>query len=465
MQISAVIKYLYLLLFIAGMPHISGCASLPNVTELIDEAPTDQKHRQIVSSKGVMSPQKSKAVIDRLKRTVDPTDILERHTIVVESVTESPLIKGNRITLLSDGQDAYAAMFRAIKSARHHINLESYIIEDDETGRSFAELLLSKQAQGVQVHIIYDSLGCINTPESFFQRLRDGGIQVVGFNPVNPLTTRESWGLTHRDHRKILIVDGKTAIIGGINISRVYSSSPLKRKNNEKAPIHWRDTDIQIEGPAVAEFQKLFLDTWMKQAGSKLPDRTFFPDLTEKGSALVRVIGSTPGATNRIPFIVYVSAISFAEHSIHLTNSYFVPDGQIVKALSDAAGRGVDVKIILPGTSDSILMLHAQRYHYSGLLKSGVKIYEQSTSLLHAKTAVIDNVWSTVGSTNMDFLSLLHNDEVNAVILNREFAREMELMFARDLAESRQIHWEEWQKRPILPRVREWFVNLFVRWL
>ncbi len=462
---NTVMPYMHLLLLTAYICFISGCASLPNVTELIEDAPTDQKHRQIVSSKGMMSPKKSKTLIDRLKGSVDPTDILERHTIVVESVTESPLTKGNRIALLADGQDAYAAMFRAIKSARHHINLESYIIEDDETGRLFAELLLAKQAQGVRVHIIYDSLGCLNTPEAFFQRLRAGGIQVVGFNPVNPLNDRESWELTHRDHRKILIVDGKIAIIGGINISRVYSSSPLKRKNNEKPPIHWRDTDIQIEGPAVAEFQKLFLDTWMKQTGSALPDRAFFPDPSEKGSALVRVIGSTPGVTNRIPFIVYVSAISFAEHSIHLTNSYFVPDGQIVKALSDAAGRGVDVKIILPGTTDSLLTLHAQRYHYSRLLKSGVKIYEHGTSLLHAKTAVIDNVWSTVGSTNMDFLSLLHNDEVNAIILNKEFAREMELMFAMDLAESRQIHWEEWQKRPMLPRIREWFVNLFVRWL
>src|SRR4030042_6079646 len=151
----------------------------------------------------------------------------------------------------------------------------------------------------------------MNPPASFFQRLRDGGIQVVGFNPIDPLKAREKWGLTHRDHRKILIIDGKVAIIGGINISKVYSSSPFKRKQNEKAPIHWRDTDIQIAGPAVAEFQKLFLDTWLKQKGPKLSERTFFPDLKEEGKALVRVIDSTPGQTNRIPFIVYVSAIPF----------------------------------------------------------------------------------------------------------------------------------------------------------
>ncbi len=452
-------------LFVSILSLSNGCATLPNVSEMIDEAPTAEKPRQIVSSKGLLSPQKSKAIMERLKRSVDPTDILGRHTAVVESVTESPLTKGNKVTLLADGQATYAAMFKALQNAKDHINLESYIIEDDETGRKFADLLLQKQAEGVQVNLIYDSVGSMNTPASFFQRLRDGGIQVVGFNPINPLKAREKWGLTHRDHRKILIADGKVAIIGGINISEVYSSSPLRRKQNEKAPIHWRDTDIQIEGPAVAEFQKLFLDTWLKQKGPKLSERNYFPDLKEEGNALVRVVGSTPGETNRIPFIVYVSAIIFAEHSIHMTNSYFIPDDQIVKALTDAAERGVDVKIILPGITDSQLALYAQRYYYSELLKSGVKLYEHSTSLLHAKTAVVDKVWSTVGSTNMDNLSLLSNDEVNAIILSREFAVEMEKMFVRDLADSRQIQWDEWEKRPVFQRIRTWFVHLFSNWM
>jgi len=459
-------KQIFMFFMFASILNISnGYAALPNVSQLIDEAPTAQKPRQIVTPKGLLSPRQSDAIMERLKRSVAPTDILDRHTAVVESVTESPLTRGNKITLLADGQATYAAMFKALQNAKDHINLESYIFEDDETGRKFADLLLQKQAEGVQVNIIYDSLGSMKTPAAFFQRLRDNGIQVVGFNPLNSLESPKNWGLTHRDHRKILIIDGKAAIIGGINISKVYSSAPFKRKKNAKAPIHWRDTDIQIEGPAVAEFQKLFLDTWFKQKGPKLSERNYFPDLKESGKALVRVIGSTPGQTNRIPFIVYVSAITFAEYSIHMTNSYFIPDDQIVKALTDAAGRGVDVKIILPGTTDSQLALHAQRYHYSELLKSGVKIYEHSTSLLHAKTAVVDKVWSTVGSTNMDFLSMLNNDEVNAVILNHEFAGEMEKMFVGDLANSRQIKWEEWKKRPLLPRVREWFINLFVKWL
>ncbi|CAG0992955.1 partial cardiolipin synthase A/B, partial [Geobacteraceae bacterium] len=418
------------ILFVSIVGLGTGCATLPNVSDVIDGAPTAQKPRRIVSSKGLLSPQNSKAVMERLKRSADPTDVLGRHTAVVESVTDSPLTKGNRVTLLADGPATYAAMFKAIQNAKNHINLESYIIDDDETGRRFADLLLQKQGEGVQVNLIYDSVVSITTPAAFFQRLRDGEREVVEFNPIKPLEDRENWGLTHRDHRKILIADGTVAIIGGINISEVYSSSPLKRKHKGKAPIHWRDTDVQIEGPAVAELQKLFLDTWVKQKGPQRSERNYFPDLKDAGNALVRVVGSTPGETNRIPFIVYVSAITFAEHSIHLTNSYFIPDDQILKALTDAAERGVDVKIILPGTTDSQLALHAQRYHYSVLLKSGVKVYEHSTSLLHAKTAVIDKVWSTVGSTNMDFLSMLSNDEVNAVILSQEFAVEMETMFA-----------------------------------
>lgn len=443
----------------------SACATLPDVSEKIAEPPTAEKPRQIVSPTGLLSPQQSKAIMDRLQRSVGQTDILDRYIVVVESVTESPLTKGNSVTLLADGQATYAAMFTAIQNATDHINLESYIIEDDETGRRFADALLQKQGQGVQVNIIYDSVGSIKTPDAFFQRLRDGGIRVVQFNPINPLEDREKWGLTHRDHRKILIVDGKVAIIGGINISEVYSSRPFKRKKIGKPPIHWRDTDIQLKGPAVSELQKLFLETWQTQNGPKLPERNYFPDLKEEGTALVRVIGSTPGQTNRIPFIAYVAAVSFAEHSIHLTNSYFIPDDQMKKALTDASDRGVDVKIILPGTTDSVLALHAQRYHYPELLKSGVKVYEHSTSLLHAKTAVIDKVWSTVGSTNMDYLSLLHNDEVNAIILSHEFADEMEEMFVRDLENSRQINWEEWKKRSLMLRIREWFVNLFARWL
>ena len=228
---------------------------------------------------------------------------------------------------------------------------------------------------------------------------------------------------------------------------------------------HYRDTDVQIEGPAVAEFQKLLLDTWQKQKGSTLSARNYFPDLQKEGNALVGVLGSTPGEANRITFIMYVAAITFAETSLHMTNAYFVPDPQTADALAAAAKRGVDVKIILPGTTDSALAQYAGECFFSDLLKSGVKVYRRRNALLHAKTLVLDGVWSTVGSTNMDFWSFSSNDEVNAVILNRAFALDMEEMFAGDLAESDQIQWEEWKKRPLHLKIREWFSHLLADWL
>jgi cardiolipin synthase len=183
--------------------------------------------------------------------------------------------------------------------------------------------------------------------------------------------------------------------------------------------------------------------------------------MKEDGNALVRVVGSTPGSDNRITFIVYVTAITFAEHSIHLTNAYFVPDKQILKAFADAAMRGVDVKIILPATTDSQLVLNAARHNYSELLKAGVKIYERRNVVLHAKTAVIDGVWSTVGSTNLDYWSLLSDDEVNTVVLSREFAVEMERMFASDLAQSDQIQCDKWGERSLLQKIKESCAPLF----
>ncbi len=351
------------LLFLSIL-SLSGCASLPNVTEKIQEAPVRRETPRILSAKGLLSPKQSKALVERLQRSVDSTDMLQRYLAVIESVSESPLTKGNKVTLLVDGPATYAAMFQAIRNAKDHINIETFIMEDimvdDETGLKLADLLLQKQAAGVQVNILYDSFGSYSTPVSFFQLLRDGGIQVAEFNPQNPLKARGKWRLAKSDHRKILIVDGEIAFTGGVNISQVYSSGFSRRGEHDPAEIPWRDTDIQIEGPAVAEFQKLFMDTWQRQKGAKLSERNYFPDLKkEEGNTLVGVVGSSPGEANRLTFILYVSAITFAENSLHMTNAYFVPDHQTVDALTDAAKNGVDVKIILAGTTDSSLAQYA----------------------------------------------------------------------------------------------------------
>ncbi len=472
-HLRAVTKSFFLFsLCVVALIFSSGCATLPEVSEVIQEAPGSQETPQILSAKGFLSPEQSKSLIERLKKQVNPTDLLERETAVMESVCGCPPTKGNKVSLLVDGPATYAAMFKAVENAKDHINMETFIFEGDEIGSKFADLLLKKQSEGVQVNIIYDSVGAFGTPGAFFDRLKQGGIQVVEFNPVNPakgfFRRFLRWQPTHRDHRKILVVDGKVAFTGGVNISGVYSSRLSGMEKEEakmKGKIPWRDTDVRIEGPVVAEFQKLFLDSWRRENGPPLAERNYFPQLREEGSDLVQVVGSTSGSENRLTFIMYVSAITFSENSVHLTNAYFVPDRQTIKALTEAARRGVDVKMILPKESDSTMALYAGHYYYSDLLKSGVRLYQRRNAMLHAKTAVIDGVWATVGSTNMDFWSFLREDEVNAVILSHDFSAAMEKMFARDLEASDQVKLEEWKTRPLFPRIREWLAHLFSRWL
>ncbi len=460
---------LWVILLTSATLLCAACATLPEVKEVIAETPADPETIHIRAAEGFLSSEQSRTLIERLKKRTDPTDLLERETAVMESVSGSPLIKGNKVSLLVDGPATSAAMFRAVENARDHINIETFIFEGDERGSKFADLLLKKQSEGIQVNIIYDSLGSLGTPGVFFDRLKKAGVQVLEFNPVNPAKyfwrRLLRWQPTHRDHRKILVVDGKIAITGGVNISGVYSSRFSGKKEEEEQKLPWRDTDVRIEGPAVAEFQKLFLDTWQREKGPQLAEKNYFPHLKEVGSDLVQVVGSTPGSENRITFIMYVSAITFAENSVHLTNAYFVPDKQTIKALTNAARRGVDVKMILAKQTDSSMALYAGRYYYSDLLESGVRIYQRRNAMLHAKTAVIDGVWATVGSTNMDFWSYLREDEVNAIIVSRDFSAGMEKMFTRDLEESDQVKLEEWKKRPLFPRIREWLAHLFSRWL
>lgn len=460
-------RSLFLLLCLSSLLTFVGCATLPRFEEMYQRLDVEkEKTPEIIGPHGQLSPTISKRVMDRLKRQEGSTDILERQVALIESISGSPLVAGNKVTLLIDGPATYAAMFKAIANAKDHINLETFIFEDDEVGRKFADFLLQKRSEGVRVNLIYDSLGCLNTPAAFFQRLRDGGILALEYNPINPAKAREKWLLTHRDHRKILVVDGSVAFTGGVNISRVYSSSSVSGEHRQRRIDEaWRDTHVQIEGPAVAEFQKLFLETWARQKGPELPKRDYFPTLEREGNDLIEVVGSTPGQENRITYIMYVAAFTYAQNFIHLTNSYFVPDEQTLEALTDAAKRGVDVKIILPAISDESPVFYAGRSHYRHLLKSGVKLYERRDTMLHAKTAVIDGVWSTVGSTNMDLWSFLRNDEVNAVILGRGFASQMELLFEKDIEDSHQIRLEQWEKRNFSERAKEWLARLLQYWL
>ncbi len=439
---------------------LSSCAALPDDRTLVDRFHHNDS-RLIVRNVPDGSPaEESTAVFDGLAGQPCAADILREHPAFMEAVCGSPLASGNRVTLLIDGEATFTAMLTAIREAKDHINLETYIFHDDEVGRQFAELLLRKRAEGVTVNLIYDGLGCRRTAKAFFERLRRAGVKTVEFNPVSLSGVLGGSSVFHRTHRKLLIVDGVVAFTGGINIGRAYLKS--RRPGDRVSPpeAFWRDTNVMVEGPAVAEFQKLFFATWESQNGSAVSEAGYFPDTGQKGDHPVQVVGSTHGCMNRATYFMYVAAIAHAKRTAHIIQPYFVPDRQLLEALTDAARRGVDVRIILPGSTDHVIVRQAGRWRYGELLGSGVKLYERQGAILHAKTAVIDGVWSTVGTTNLEMWSLVHNDEINAVVLGPEFGALMEESFAYDLAQSREILPQEWGERPLLERAKQFFSSL-----
>jgi len=450
---------------LAGLGCLGGCSSLPVIVP--DLAYRPQSAVQLEGARGPLSAAQSKAILERLSRGGQPTDIFSRHLAHEEAIVGSPLTTGNRVTLLQDGPATYQAMLAAIVAAQDHIHMETYILEEDDVGQRFAQALMDKQQQGVQVHLIRDSVGTLGTSTEFFQRLTDSGIKVLEFNPVNPAMARKEWLLNQRNHRKLLIVDGSIAFLGGINISSVYSSGSFSLASRVRPPgeATWRDTDLQLQGPVVAELQKLFLATWAAQKGDALAPRNYFPPPQAVGRQVVRAIGSSPEEDYSLIYATLLSAIGSAESSVYLTNAYFVPDPQLMAALIAAAQRGVDVKLILPSQTDSWLVFHAGRAHYEPLLRAGVKIHERRGVILHSKTVLIDGVWATVGSTNLDWRSFLHNHELNAVVLGTEFGQQLQAMFDKDLAASDEVLLAQWQRRPLVLRAQEAFALLWAYWL
>lgn len=442
-----------------------GCASLPTIVP--DLARTTRAPVPIEGAHGPLSAARSKAILDGLARRGQPTDIFERHLALEEAIVGSPLTAGNEVLLLQDGPATYRAMLAAIEAAREHIHMETYIFDDDEEGRRFADALIERQRQGVPVRLIRDGVGTIGTPPAFFQRLTEAGVRVLEFNPPNPLRARKEWALNQRDHRKLLIVDGRTAFLGGINISSVYSSGSLQRRAGDgRAPgPPWRDTDLRLRGPVVAELQKLFLATWAAQRGEPFDTTSAFAPPELAGRQVVRAIGSSPDEPYSLIYATLLSAIGSAETSVHLTNAYFAPDPQLLTALEAAAARGVDVRLILPGRTDSWLVFHAGRGYYERLLRAGVRIFERRGAILHSKTALVDGVWATVGSTNLDWRSFLHNHELNAVVLGTEFGAQLQAMFERDLAASDEIVLAQWRQRGLSLRAKELFARLWEYWL
>lgn len=437
---------------------------MPDAHSLIDRtASTSPSKLQVVGARGPLTQRQSKDLLDRLRSQNPNSDILDRHLAIEQAVAETPLIVGNHTQLLRDGAMTFDAMFDAIRQARRHLNLEYFTFENVRSGdEALGDLLVAKRGQGVEINILYDSYGSSTTPSAFFDRLKAAGITVLSFNPVNPLDARGDYSLNDRDHRKILIADGTTAIVGGVNLSQDYESRPYGPLQPAwpRTSEYWRDTDLEISGPAVAALQALFVQHWDAQKGPALDETSFFPKPVSAGDEVIRVIGST--SQNGIPrfYVTLLSAIRTAEQRIWIATAYFVPTHDEIEDLADAARRGVDVRLLVPGESDSDLALNVGRSHYDELLEAGVKIFETRNEILHSKTAVIDGVWSVVGSSNFDHRSVLFNDEVDAVVLGRATARELESMFEEDSRAATSIGLEEWERRPIHERAKEFLSRL-----
>ncbi len=434
---------------------LSGCGTFPNAFALIHSRSMYEKP-ELVSAHGPLPASQSEAIIRRFEARSGKTDILERHLAFEQAISGSPLVLGNRVTLLENGAATYRAMFAAIEGATHNINLETYLFDGDRIGTQFADALIAKQQQGVQVNIIYDGFGSVLTRGSFFERMRENGIHLVEFDPINPFAAGFRWSPLHRDHRKLMVVDGTLAITGGINISGVYSSSGLltRKHNSDDVLKSWRDTDVQVEGPVVSEYQELFVANWLQQGGEQLNFPDYFPALERKGDMIVRVLGSEPKEFSTI-YVTLMSAIRNAETNIYITDAYFAPGQQMLEALEAAARRGVDVRVLLPGRTNEPLIGPAARSNFSPLLDAGVKIYLWQGEMLHAKTATVDGVWSTVGSSNLDWWSIARNDEINTVVLSLRFGQQMNEAFMSDIENSERIDATDWQQRFFLEKVEE----------
>jgi cardiolipin synthase len=439
------------------------CKTLPDVDPVASAKATPT----VASTRGTLAPKQASALVS--KRWANASTDLTSMALLEEQATGVPLIAGNRVTLLFDGPATMREMMAAARAATGSINLETYIFDQDKVGNEFADLLIEKQRQGVQVNIMVDAVGAIATPAAFFERMRAAGIRVLIFNPVNPAKAKGNWDLNNRNHRKLMVVDGKVAFTGGINISSTYANSSLFRSryradNVDGSKVGWRDTHVRIEGPAVAPLQWSFVNLWVQQEGGELPKADYFPALSPAGDKLIRVLAGNPDGDSDI-YKALVVAITEAKKSIHITSAYFVPDQQIVDALAAAARRGVDVKLVLPGVSDHSLIRYAGQGFYDQLLKGGVKIYELQVAVLHAKTAVIDGAWSTIGSANIDRRSFLHNYELNVVVMDPAFGRDMESAFNEDLRDSKEVTLEQWRHRPWKDRIREWVARLGEYWI
>ncbi|HUR27912.1 MAG TPA: phospholipase D-like domain-containing protein [Planctomycetota bacterium] len=390
------------------------------------------------------------------RRRVSPP-AADEATRAMKYVHRKSLLKpGNRIEALCTGEQVFPAMLEAIASATRFVHLATYIIRDDRTGRRFLQALVERARAGVSVRLLYDGLGSFDLSDRFVEELRAGGVHVGEFHPIAPW--REHYGFNQRDHMKLLVADGEIGFTGGINIGDEYASL-------SDGGGGWYDVQARAEGPIVADLDRLFVRTWERATGQMLPTAAESRRAPPPPHMQAAVIDNLKLRNRSSKRIAYMHAIRAANSTVSIMNAYFIPDLGLRRALRYAAGRGVLVKIIVPSVSDVNVVMHASRHLYPRLLRAGVRIYEWPERMMHAKTGVIDGLWSTIGSYNIDRRSLFLNLEASIVIADGPFGARMQEIFDAELAKSREITLAECLQRPLLVRAKQWFCYQWRYWL
>ena len=367
------------------------------------------------------------------------------------------MVGGNRVTLLHDGEQVFPAMLQAISEATQEILLEMYWFHSDRIGTVFAEALSEKAREGVRVRIIYDAVGSWEARLGMFDEMRAAGCQIYQFNPIAPFRKRFNIGVVNRrDHRKLLVVDGRLFFTGGVNIGDAWA--PVSDGGQG-----WRDDMVRVEGPATLQARALFLETWLtlgnpvRTEGEWRPSDEGVPGAGSRVRVLANVFRGDHASIRR----EYLLQIASAKEHVHISNSYFVPDREVRNALARAVERGASVRVLLPGESDLVAVQYASRRLYGWLMKRGIELWEWQDTILHTKSACIDDRWSTVGSYNLDYRSFRFNLEVNVAVEDESVARAMRVRFEQDLRGSVRIDAHDWGFRSLSERAAESFFYLF----
>ena len=371
----------------------------------------------------------------------------------VAAYTGSPVVGGNRVEVLLNGDEIFPAKLRAIRSARRTINYAQYVFEEGKPAEDVAQAMAERCRAGVTVNVLLDAVGALALPTEYRDIMTNAGCRVESFRPLSPFAIDK---VNNRNHRRILVVDGRMGITGG-------SGTSGKWGGDGKTQDHWRDTDVWIEGPVVEQLQGAFAENWLEATGIALGGRDYFPaPLEAKGHASAQAVRSSPAGGSAAMYTMFLLAMASARRSIYITNPYFLPDDKMVETLVRTARNRVRVVLLLPGAIDHNIVKQASRAELGRLLEAGVEVYEYRAALLHAKTMVVDSRWATVGSTNLDRRSFALNDEINLVVYDEAIAHRLERIFEADLARSRRITYEGWRNRSMMSRFLE-FLALPVR--